>query len=93
MNVIKPAYVDTALRTLTVDERRKVFSWFDHLKNWENDEHLRLSAKAMSSQDNYALTTPDDMRIFFTLDEAKGEIVIVDLARPSRFKLAGAASE
>ncbi len=93
MNVIKPEYVDTALRTLTVDERRKVFSWFDQLKNWENDEHLRHLAKAMNDDATYALTTPDDMRIFFTLDEAEGEIVILDLARPSRSKLAGTASE
>lgn len=93
MKVIKPEYVDTALRTLDEDERRKVLSWFDHLGNWENDEHLRRMAKAMSYQDTYFLNTSDDMRIFFTLDAAKGEIVILDLAKPSRYETALAASE
>ena len=93
MKVIKTRDVEMALRTLDGDDRRKVQSWFDHLGNWESDEHLRQSTTAMTYKDTYYLNTADDMRIFFTLDEAKGEIVILDLARPSRFKLAGAAPE
>ena len=93
MKVIKTAAVDAALRTLADDERRKVLSWFDHLGNWENDEHVRKMAKAMIYKDTYVLNTSDDIRIFFTLNEPNREIVIVDLAKPSRFEIAGAASE
>ncbi|MBP3955268.1 hypothetical protein J8F10_08240 [Gemmata sp. G18] len=93
MKVTKTADVDAALRTLDVDERRKVISWFDHLGNWENDEHLREMARATIYKDTYFLNTSDDMRIFFTLSEANREIVIMDLAKPSRLKIAGAASE
>ena len=93
MKVIKTPAVDAALRTLDADERRKVISWFDHLGNWENDEHLRKMAKATIYQDTYALNTSDDIRIFFALNEATSEIVVVDLSRPSRFPVAGAASE
>jgi hypothetical protein len=90
MKVIKTAAVDSAIRTLGEEERRKVFSWFDHLRNWENDEHVRKMSKAMIYQDTYVLNTSDDIRIFFTLNEAENEIVIVDISKPSRFETAGA---
>jgi len=93
MKVIRTAAVDAALRTLDADERRKVISWFDHLGNWEHDEHLRKMAKATIDSDTYALNTSDDMRIFFKLNEGEREIVIVDLARPSRFAAAGVTLE
>lgn len=89
MKVIKTPAVDAALRTLDADERRKVISWFDHLGNWENEEHLRKTAKPTIDCDIYALNTSDDMRIFFKLNEGDSEIVIVALARPSRFAAAG----
>ena len=47
MKVIMPASVTAAIKTLGSEESRKVLSWFDHLKNWENDEHLRSMSKAM----------------------------------------------
>ena len=93
MKVIKTAAVDAALRTLAHDERRKVLSWFDHLGNWENDEHVRKMAKPMAYQNTFVLNTSDDIRIFFTLDAEKKEIVVLDLAKPSRFEVAGAVSE
>ena len=93
MKVLVPKSVERAIRTLDEEERPKVWSWFDRLENWENDELIRKMAKAMTYQGTYDLNTPDDLRIFFTLNEAKGEIAIVDLAKPSRFKVARAASE
>src|SRR5438045_1628000 len=45
MKVIKTPAVDAALRTLAADDRQRVFSWFDHLANWENDEQVRKMAK------------------------------------------------
>ncbi len=93
MKFIKNEYIDMALRTLDADERQKVLSWFDHLANWENDEHVRKMAKAMPYQNTFFIDTPDDMRIFFTLDNTAREIVVLDLAKPSRFEAVGAASE
>ncbi|OWK46913.1 hypothetical protein [Fimbriiglobus ruber] len=93
MKVIKTAAITAALRTLADDERLKVLSWFDQLGNWENDEQVRRMTKKTIYRDTYALNTSDDIRIFFTLNEADGEIVVIDLARPSRFEFAGAASE
>jgi hypothetical protein len=94
MKVTKTRSVDMALRTLDDDDdRRKVLSWFDRLGNWENDEHLRKMTKPTVERGTYALNTTDDMRIFFQLNEAEREIVIVDLARPSRFAAAGVPLE
>lgn len=93
MKVIILASVEAAIWTLDEDERRKVFSWFQHLDNWENDEHVRAMSKAMTYKDTYVLNTSDDIRIFFTLNARKNTITIKDLAKPSRFEAAGAQSE
>jgi hypothetical protein len=93
MKVVKTRSVDTALRTLDEDDRRVVRSWFDQLRNWENDEHLRKMTKPTVVRDTYSLNTPDDMRIYFKLNEAESEIEIVDLAKPSRFAAAGLTME
>ncbi len=93
MKVIKPRSVELALKPLDDDERRQVLSWFDRLGNWEIDENIRKMAKAMKYRDTYDLDTPDDLRIFFTLDEANQEIHILDLAKPSRFRNAMATTE
>lgn len=93
MKVIKTRAVDMDLRTLDEDDRRKLFSWFDHLGNWENDPQVREMAKPTVDRDTYALNTSDDMRIFFKLNEADSQIEIVALARPSRFAAAGVTLE
>jgi mRNA-degrading endonuclease RelE of RelBE toxin-antitoxin system len=93
MKVVKTRAVDVAVRTLSHEEQRKVFAWFAHLGNWETDELVRNKSKAMIYKDTFVLNTSDDIRIFFTLNEANNEIVIIDLAKPSRFEVAGMASE
>jgi mRNA-degrading endonuclease RelE of RelBE toxin-antitoxin system len=93
MKVIVPPSVTAAIKTLDADEGRKARSWLDHLKNWENDEQLRSTSTAMTYKDTYFLNTPDDIRIFFTLDAKKKTITVIDIARPSRFKAAGAQAE
>jgi len=93
MKVLVPSSVTTAIRTLSAEESQKVFSWLDHLKNWENDEHLQSISKPMIYKNTYVLNTSDDIRIFFTLESKKKTITIVDIAKPSRFETAGAQSE
>lgn len=93
MKIIKTRAVDAALRTLDEDDRRKLYAWFDQLGNWENDPHVREMVKPTIDRGTFALNTSDDMRIFFSLNEAEGEIVIEALARPSRFAAAGVPLE
>jgi hypothetical protein len=86
MNVRRAPAVEAAVRTLSDDERRRVFAWFTHLGNWENDEHTRQISKPTIDKDVYVLNTSDDLRIFFSLDAANQLITILDIAKPSRFE-------
>jgi mRNA-degrading endonuclease RelE of RelBE toxin-antitoxin system len=88
MNVKRDRSVDFAIRTLTETERQKVFAWFDHLANWENDPDTREASRVSSYENVLVLTTSDDFRISFSLDQEKGEITVLDISRPSRFEAA-----
>ena len=87
MKVIMPASVTAAIKTLGSEESRKVLSWFDHLKNWENDEHTRDMAKPTIYHGVFVLNTTDDIRIFFNVDSEKQSITVLDIAKPSRFEV------
>jgi mRNA-degrading endonuclease RelE of RelBE toxin-antitoxin system len=93
MKVSKQRSVDAAIRTLSDEDRRKVFAWLGHLENWENDEQVRKMSKRTSYQNAYVLNTSDDIRIFFKLDLQNNEISIIDIAKPSRFENVPVASE
>ncbi len=72
--------VQVALRNLGEDDRRRVTAWFDHLRNWENDEFVRSHSKALSSPAGaYVLQTTTDIRVFFTIHD--GTAIILDIAR------------
>lgn len=86
MNVKKNRSVDFAIRTLNPTERHKVFAWLDHLANWENDQHTREASKASIYENIFVLTTSDDIRISFSLDNEKNEITVLDITKPSRFE-------
>ena len=79
MNVVETSPVNIALRTLSDDERRKVWAWFDHLRNWESDAFVREHSKELpGSQGVYVFQTTDDLRIFFRLESDR--IVLLDIA-------------
>lgn len=88
MNVILTQPVEIALHTLGEDDRRNVTAWFDHLRNWENDEFVREHSQKLSSGENvYVLKTSTDIRIFFRLE--KFDIVVLDIARKSTIVSSG----
>lgn len=93
MKVSKQRSVDAAIRTLSEEERRKVFAWLDHLENWENDEQVRKMSKQTICKDVYVLNTSDDIQIFFKIDINGKEITVIDIAKPSRFQNVPVASE
>ena len=88
MNVSTTREADTAIGTLDPEDRIKMSEWIHQLGNWETDERLRTMARPTVVRGTYALHTTDDLRIFFALDEATKQIVVVDLAKPSRYKFA-----
>jgi len=71
--------VDIALRTLRAEELRHVHSWFDHLKNWDDDDHVRKLSHKLPHKDVYVLTTSDDIVIFFR--KGTDTITVLDIAR------------
>jgi hypothetical protein len=86
MHVTLSDAAEFALRTLDEDDRRRVTSWSDHLKNWENDEMLRSQARRLrEEEDVYYLQTGTDLGIFFTLNG--DQILIRDLARTETLQL------
>jgi mRNA-degrading endonuclease RelE of RelBE toxin-antitoxin system len=78
--VITTLAVDSALRTLGDEERRQVFAWLDHLKNWDNDQFLRANSYQLPGEPGaYMLRTSSDIRIFFSLDS--DTITVLDVAK------------
>jgi hypothetical protein len=78
MNVLTKRPVEIALRTLKDDERQTIHAWFDQLKNWDNDPHVRGISRQLPYKDVFVLTTSDGMRIFF--NKGENTITILDLA-------------
>lgn len=73
---------DIALQTLGDEDRRKVFAWFDHLRNWENDDFVRSKSVRLNLPDSpnvYLLRTSTDIRLFFLLHA--DHIEVIDIAR------------
>jgi mRNA-degrading endonuclease RelE of RelBE toxin-antitoxin system len=92
MKVIILQPVKIALRTLSDKERRQVFAWIDHLKNWENDKTVQNNSHQLEDFDNvYVLRTTSDIRIFFKLQE--DQITVLDIAMKSTIVNSGADAE
>lgn len=92
MNVVLTQPVEIALRSLSDEDRRKMSAWLDHLRNWENDPHVRKqSHKLESSEGVYVLRTSTDLRIFFSLQE--DQIVVLDIARKGTIMSFGPLAE
>jgi mRNA-degrading endonuclease RelE of RelBE toxin-antitoxin system len=80
--------VDIALRTLDADTVRRVHAWFDRLRNWDGDEHLRRHARSLDSVPGvYVLRTSTEIRIFFRIDD--DTITILDIAKKSAILTSG----
>jgi mRNA-degrading endonuclease RelE of RelBE toxin-antitoxin system len=80
MKVITTAPVDIALRTLGIEDQRRVLAWIGHLKNWEGDQFVQEhSYKLKPSENTYVLHTSTDIRIFFTLED--NTITVLDVAK------------
>jgi hypothetical protein len=88
MNVVQSPPVQIAIRTLSEEDRRRIWAWFDHLRNWENDSFVREHSEKLPSSTNvYVLKTTNDVRIFFRLED--DQIEILDIATKATIMSSG----
>jgi hypothetical protein len=58
-----------ACDTLGPEERRLVSSWFDHLRNWRNDNFIRSKSRRLETDEEvYVFQTSSDLVIAFRID-------------------------
>jgi hypothetical protein len=78
--VVTTPPVEIAIRTLDSDGARRVYAWFDRLKNWDNDAQVReISHRLPDLSGIYVLRTSTDIRIFFRID---GDVItVLDVAK------------
>jgi hypothetical protein len=90
--VVLTAPVEVALRTLDADNRRKVFSWFSHLENWDGDEFVRSHSHRLDSvPDVYVLKTSSELRIFFKIHG--DTVTVLDIAKKQSILTSGSTLE
>ena len=94
MNLILSDAAEIALRTLGDEDRRKVFAWFDYLRNWESDPFVRDRSRRLNgtgAEDLRVLRTSTDLRVFFVL--RPDQIEVVDIARRETLEKVSRASQ
>ena len=81
MQVILSERVKTALATLSRDDRDRVNTWFGYLANWEQDPFVKAQSVRldMTGQTVYLFRTSTDVRIFYTVDEQKHALFVLDV--------------
>jgi mRNA-degrading endonuclease RelE of RelBE toxin-antitoxin system len=82
MQVILSERVQTALNTLSRDDRERVRTWLSYLQNWEDDEFVRSQSVPLSVQGSSLLMfrTSTEIRIFYTVDLQSKTVSVVDIA-------------
>jgi hypothetical protein len=69
-----------ALSSLGQEDRRLVSAWFDHLRNWRNDEHVRARSRRLPADGEvFALRTSGDLVIAFQL--AGDQVTVLTILR------------
>src|SRR6266404_588998 len=69
---------EIAYSSLGSEERRLVDAWFDHLRNWRNDEFIRSRSKLLDSdEDIYVFQTSTDIVIAFRI--VGNEVIVLSI--------------
>jgi mRNA-degrading endonuclease RelE of RelBE toxin-antitoxin system len=94
MQVILSERVKTALNTLSRDDRERVHTWFDYLRNWEEDAFVKSRSVTLNVQGQsvYMFRTSTAVRIFYTVDEQSKTVSVVDIATKDTILSSGGVS-
>jgi mRNA-degrading endonuclease RelE of RelBE toxin-antitoxin system len=94
MQVMLSERVKTALHTLNRDDRERVRTWFDYLRNWEEDAFVRSQSVTLNvhGQSVYMFRTSTEVRIFYTVDLQNKTIHVIDLTTKDTILSSGGVS-
>src|SRR5438128_1704137 len=94
MKVLLSERVTTALNTLSRDDRARVSTWFDYLKNWEHDPFVKAQSVLLNVQGQpvYVFRTSTEVRIFYTVDEQNKTISVIDITTKDTILTSGSVS-
>jgi len=94
MKVVFSERVTTALSTLSRDDRARLVTWFDYLKNWETDPFVKARSALLNVQGQsvHVFRTSTDIRIFYTVDEQKQTISVIDITTKDTILTSGSVS-
>jgi mRNA-degrading endonuclease RelE of RelBE toxin-antitoxin system len=86
--------VKTALNTLSRDDRERVHTWFDYLRNWEEDTFVRSQSATLNVQGEsvYMFRTSTEVRIFYTVDLQNKIVHVIDIATKDTILSSGSVS-
>ena len=94
MQVMLSNRVQTALSTLSHDDRERVNTWFGYLRNWEEDAFVKSRSVTLNVQGQSVcmFRTSTEVRIFYTVDEQSKTVYVIDLATKDTILSSGSIS-
>jgi hypothetical protein len=78
MNVMIPSPVDFSLSTLRDDDRRRLLTFFDRLRNWETDPLLAEYSRALPGEEGVRVIKANGWHVFFRIEG--DTLTILDIA-------------
>jgi mRNA-degrading endonuclease RelE of RelBE toxin-antitoxin system len=82
MKLVLNEQVNTALAGLGQDDRSRVQTWLQYLRNWDTDKFAKENSidLAIVGRSVYVFRTSTGLRIFFTVDQSEDTITVLDIA-------------
>ena len=94
MEVVLSERVKTKLLISSHDERERVQTWIDYLRNWEEDEFVQAHSVPLTVQGKpmYLFRTTTELRIFYTVDLQSKTVYVIDIATKDTILSSGSVS-
>jgi mRNA-degrading endonuclease RelE of RelBE toxin-antitoxin system len=85
--------VITTLHTLGTEDRERVSTWLDYLRNWDSDPFVKSQSLELNvrGQAVFMFRTSTDLRIFYTVDSKTKSVSVIDLATKDTILTSGGA--
>jgi mRNA-degrading endonuclease RelE of RelBE toxin-antitoxin system len=93
MELVLSERVKVQLLILSDDERKRVQTWIDYLRNWEEDSFVQAHSVPLTVQGKsvYLFRTTTELRIFYTVDLQTKTVHVIDLTSRDTILATGGA--